>query len=119
MVEPIVAGGQAESATIAARVWPIRSRPPAFRRALAAAVSCPPRVGRRQPRNWRERARWPATDAHFHLAMDSAVAMTTTATTAAAVAKKVFAGTSTSRPATPWARRMISSAAVPLLTDTA
>src|ERR1700674_1218147 len=40
-------------------------------------------------------------------------------TTAAAVAKKVLVGTSTSRPATPSERRMISSALVPLLTATA
>ncbi len=40
-------------------------------------------------------------------------------TTAAAVAKNVFAGTRTSRPATSSERRMISSAAVPLLTATA
>ena len=37
----------------------------------------------------------------------------------ATVAKKVFAGTSTSLPSTPRARRMISSAAVPLPTATA
>ncbi len=36
--------------------------------------------------------------------------------TAPAVAKKVFVGTTTSRPATSSARRMISSALVPLLT---
>ena len=40
-------------------------------------------------------------------------------TAAAAVAKNVFAGTTTSRPSTPSARRMISSAAVPELTATA
>ena len=39
--------------------------------------------------------------------------------TAAAVAKNVFAGTTTSRPSTPIVRRMISIALVPLLTATA
>ena len=39
--------------------------------------------------------------------------------TAAEVAKKVLAGTTTSRPATPSTRRVISRALVPLLTATA